>query len=68
MDETLLKDLEHAALCCQPGSERRALLMRAFGRIKELHAEAFALSAGVCPHLRGNEHGNAYCGKTNELI
>lgn len=37
-------------------------------RIRELEAEAFALSAGVCPHLRGNEHGNAYCGKTNELI
>ncbi len=36
--------------------------------IERLEAECFALSAGVCPHLKGNDHGNAYCGKTNELI
>ncbi len=36
--------------------------------VARLEAECFALSAGVCPHKLGNEYGNAYCGKTNELI
>lgn len=36
--------------------------------IDRLEKECFALSAGVCQHKLGNEHGNAYCGKTNELI
>ena len=36
--------------------------------IIELKAECFKLSAGVCEHRGGNEHGNALCLKTNELI
>jgi hypothetical protein len=26
------------------------------------------LSAGVCEHLRGNEHGNAYCVRDGKLV
>lgn len=33
---TLIEELEYAALCCQPGGERRALLERAIAAIKDM--------------------------------
>jgi hypothetical protein len=36
--------------------------------IDRLEKECFALSAGVCEHRSGNDHGNPLCLKTNELI
>lgn len=36
--------------------------------IERLRAENFALVAGVCEYRGGNEHGNAMCLKTKQLI
>lgn len=34
----LIKELEYAALCCQPGEERRAMMDRAVARMKSMDA------------------------------
>jgi uncharacterized SAM-dependent methyltransferase len=45
---------------------RQARRLRA--ALKALEDEAAMLSAGVCEHRLGNDHGNAYCGKTGDLL
>jgi hypothetical protein len=51
---------------------RAAYLRRQARRLRAalaaLEAEGAMLSAGVCEHRLGNEYGNAYCGKTGDLI
>lgn len=37
-------------------------------KVEELEAQAFSLSAGVCEFRSGNEHGNAMCLATGDLI
>lgn len=44
--------------------ERSRLVLRTI----QLEAEAFSLSAGVCEFRSGNEHGNAMCLATGDLI
>lgn len=46
----------------------RRWAVRLHAAMAVIDAAGAELSAGVCEHVRGNEHGNAYCARDNKLI
>lgn len=51
-----------------PAYKVRRWAVRLDAALRVIDDAGAELSAGVCEHLRGNEHGNAYCVRDGKLV